>query len=206
MPPTDSTATTPAQAVDAEAALVARLKAGDESAFETLVRAQIGRMLVVARRIVGSEAEAEDAVQEAFLSAFRGVGSFDGRSRLSTWLHRILVNAALMRLRKTRARREGSIDDLLPRFEDGDHAEPPERWREAPERMEPEDREAVRRALEGLPEEFRVVLVLKDVEGMESKAIAASLGISDALVRQRLHRGRQAMMTLLAPRMKEGGS
>jgi len=79
--------------------LLARLRAGEEAAFEQLVRAQSGRMLAVARRLLGNEEDARDAVQEAFAAAFRSVAGFSGSSRLSTWLHRIVVNAALMKLR-----------------------------------------------------------------------------------------------------------
>lgn len=163
-------------------------------------------MLAVARRICRSDADADDAVQEAFLSAFKALPAFDGRSRLSTWLHRITVNAALMKLRSARSKRETSIDALLPQFkEDGHHAQSPKRWisvtEDGPGGIEPQ--RAIREALEQIPDEFRTVLVLKDVAGLESKAIAASLGISDAAVRQRLHRARQAMMKLLAPTPSE---
>src|SRR5215217_2188035 len=79
--------------------LVARLKAGDADAYEELVRLHGGRMLAVARRFLRDDEAARDAVQDAFLSAFRGIGRFDGHAQVSTWLHRIVVNAALMRLR-----------------------------------------------------------------------------------------------------------
>src|SRR5205085_3204271 len=114
-----------------DADLVARLRAGDEAAYETLVREQGGRMLSVARRLLRDEDEARDAVQESFLSAFRSIGSFEGHSRLSTWLHRIVVNTALMRLRKRKSRRETSIDELLPKFSgEGGFSEKPSPWGE----------------------------------------------------------------------------
>jgi len=100
---------------ETESDLVARLRAGDEAAYAELVRTQGGRMFAVARRLLRSDDDAADAVQEAFVSAFRAIASFEGGARLSTWLHRIVVNAALMKLR-TRARRpEVSIEELLPR-------------------------------------------------------------------------------------------
>ena len=103
-----------------EVGLVARLRAGDESAYAELVRAQGPRMLAVARRLLRSDDDAADAVQEAFISAFRAIGNFEGGAKLSTWLHRIVVNAALMRLRNRARRPEVSIDELLPKFvEDG---------------------------------------------------------------------------------------
>ena len=180
-----------------EAALLARLKAGDEAAFRELVESASGRMLAVARRLCRSEADAEDAVQEAFLSAFRALGSFDGRSSLSTWLHRIVVNAALMKYRRDQARPEVAIEELLPSFtEEGRHQERPRRF-EPIAADSPHERAALNEALAALPEAYRHTIVLRDIEGYESKEVAAIFGISDALVRQRLHRGRQALMRLL---------
>ena len=92
-----------------ENALVAGLRAGHEDAYELMVRAYGGRLLAVAKRILRSEEDARDAVQTAYLLAFRSLDRFEGGSRLSTWLHRIVVNAALMRLRSRRRRPEESI-------------------------------------------------------------------------------------------------
>lgn len=190
--------------IAAEAPLIERLRAGDDGAFAELVSTHTGRMLVVARRVTGSEADAEDAVQEAFISAFKNIEQFDGRSTLGTWLHRIVVNAALMKRRRKRSRPETSIEQLLPQFDDGFH-------REKPQSLEVVtnggggsivEREAVMAALDELPDEFREVIVLRDVEGLDGKSAAESLGISDSLVRQRLYRGRQALMKLLERRMK----
>src|SRR6187402_14143 len=110
--------TPPAQ----EADLLKALRSGQEAAFDTLVRAHSGRMLAVCRRILRNEEEAKDAVQEAFLSAFRGLAKFEGGSLLGTWLHRIAVNASLMRLRSRKRRPEESIEELLPTFKDDGHA------------------------------------------------------------------------------------
>ena len=100
-----------------DAVLLDGLRRGDDHAFATLVRQHAGRMLATARRLLRDGDEAEDAVQEAFVSAARAIGGFAGDSKLSTWLHRIVVNTALMRLRSRRRRREEPIDDLLPRFD-----------------------------------------------------------------------------------------
>src|SRR5262245_8658861 len=89
-----------------ESDLVARLRRGDEVAFEVVVRRYGSRLLATARRLLGNEADARDAVQEAFLSAMKGMVAFGGAARLSTWLHRIVVNAALMKLRARRRKRE----------------------------------------------------------------------------------------------------
>ncbi len=185
------------------AELVRRLKAGEEAAFEELVRMYTGRLIAVAGRITRTEADAEDAVQEAFLSVFKSIEFFDDRSELGTWMHRVTVNAALMRLRQQKSRPEMSIDALLPQFEGGMHREHPRPWLPVTDEGDAriEQKEALRKAIDQLPEEFRTVLLLRDIEGLESRAVATSLGVSDALVRQRLHRGRQVLMKLLEPMM-----
>lgn len=200
--------TTLAERIAAEAGLLARLRAGEDAAFGELVRDHAGRMLVVARRIVGSEADAEDVVQEAFISAFKNLGKFDARSTLGTWLHRIAVNAALMKRRRAKSRPETSIDALLPQFDSGYHKERPQPLESVTDTPGGRilTRESILAALDELPDEFRDVVVLRDIEGLESKAAGEALGISDGLVRQRLHRARQALMKLLEQRMKGAAS
>lgn len=190
--------------ITTETGLLARLRAGEDAAFGELVRAHSGRMLAVAKRILGSEADAEDVVQEAFVSAFRHLAAFDGRSALGTWLHRIAVNAALMKRRRGRSRPETSIQAWLPEFSDGFHKDAPRPFEHVTQVPGGGivDSGAILAALDELPDEFRDVVVLRDIEGLDSKAAGASLGISDSLVRQRLHRGRQALMKLLEERMK----
>lgn len=183
-----------------ERALVARLRDGDAEAFDTIVRQYGGRMLATARRLVGTEDEAHDVVQESFLAAFRAIGSFAGSSRLSTWLHRIVVNAALMRLRSRRRRREEPIDSLLPRFEDdGRWAEAPAQWNTPADRLleRREARAMVRSAIDQLPASYRTILLLRDIEELDTEEAAASLGITVNAAKIRLHRSRQALKTLL---------
>ena len=114
---TIQTDTTPARrGRDQDALLVGRLQRGDNAAFEELVRSHGGRLLSVARRFLGSSEDAQDAVQEAFIKAFKAIHTFEERAQLHTWLHRILVNTALMKLRERRRKPEESIDELLPTF------------------------------------------------------------------------------------------
>jgi RNA polymerase sigma-70 factor (ECF subfamily) len=197
---------TPAAATFAhpDAELLARLRAGDEVAFAELVRRESGKLLAVARRILRSDDEAQDALQDAFISAFQNIERFEGTARLSTWLHRITVNAALMRLRSSKRRREDSMDELLPAFaEDGHHLRPV-----APFRGEAEDEIAsaelsaiVRAAIDELPDSYRVVVMLRDVEGLDTAETAAALGIGPDATKMRLHRARQALRTLLEKRL-----
>jgi RNA polymerase sigma-70 factor (ECF subfamily) len=186
---------------DPDAALVARLRAGDADAYERLVREHGGRMLAAARRLLRSEDDARDAVQEAFVAAFRAIDGFAGGARLSTWLHRIVLNAALMKLRSRRRRREEPLEPLLPQFaEDGHFAEPPAAWDAAADELlqRRETRALVRDAIARLPEAYRTVLVLRDLEELGTDEAAAALGVTPNTVKTRLHRARQALRALLA--------
>jgi RNA polymerase sigma-70 factor (ECF subfamily) len=186
--------------------LLGRLRAGDDAAYQELVHTHGGRMLAVARRLLRSEEDARDAVQDAFLSAFRGVERFEGNARLSTWLHRITVNAALMKLRTRRRKPEQPIDELLPGFlEDGHMRAPAEPWR-SPE-LDPIERRQLAslldEAIESLPESYRNVLLLRDIEELDTEETARAMGISPGAVKTRLHRARQALRGLLEPRLRE---
>jgi RNA polymerase sigma-70 factor (ECF subfamily) len=179
---------------------LAELRSGHPTAFERLVRLYGGRLLAVARRILDNEDEARDALQDAFVSAFRSIRDFQGGAAVSTWLHRIVVNASLMKLRARRARPEQPIDPLLPAFlEDGHQARPAREWGEPADlsALRREVREVVRRRIGQLPETYRVVLTLRDIEQLDTKETADLLGIEPNAVKVRLHRARQALRTLL---------
>jgi RNA polymerase sigma-70 factor (ECF subfamily) len=188
--------------VDTE--FVATLQAGDEDAFETLVRTQTPALLATARRFLRSEEDARDAVQEAFLSLFRSIGRFEGKAQLTTWLHRILINSCLMKLRKRRRHPEEEIDRLLPRFqEDGHQVEPSLPWTESAEAIleRAELRDAVRSSIDSLPDRYRTVLILRDIEELSTEETARLLDVTPNAVKVRLHRARQALRTILDPYM-----
>jgi RNA polymerase sigma-70 factor (ECF subfamily) len=187
--------------VDAdETELLARLRAGDDGAYEWLVRSYGARLLAVAARFLRNEEDARDTLQEAFISAFRSLEGFQGGSRLSTWLHRIVVNQALMKLRSRRRAPESSIEDLLPKFlEDGHQVHPSLEWRESAETelARAETRDLVRSCIDQLPESHRTVLLLRDIEDLDTAQTARLLGVTENAVKIRLHRARQALRTLL---------
>jgi len=188
-----------------ESALLARLRKGEDAAFEELVRTHGGRMLATATRILGNTDDARDAVQDAFLSAFRAIGGFAGDSRTSTWLHRIVINASLMKIRSRRRKPEESIEALLPGFlESGHHAEAPARWKEPADVLiqQRQTRELVQACIEKLPDAYRTVLVLRDIEELSTEETARILEVSTNAVKTRLHRARQALRTLLDPHLK----
>jgi RNA polymerase sigma-70 factor, ECF subfamily len=182
--------------------LVERLKSGDHAAFETLVERYGGRMLAVARRFLPVEQDARDAVQEALLSAFKGIHSFAGEARLSTWLHRIVVNAALMQLRSRRRRNEEPIEKLLPHFnEEGKWADEASGALGDEMPFERRDtRELVRNCIARLPENYRTVL-LRDIEDLDTEQVAAMLDATANTVKVRLHRARQALRAIIEREM-----
>jgi RNA polymerase sigma-70 factor (ECF subfamily) len=188
--------------------LIEALRAGDDAAFERVVREQGGRMLSVARRILRDETEAEEAVQEAFIQLHRKASDFREEARLSTWLHRVVVNAALMRIRKRKSRAEESIDDQLPQFlESGHHAVEATPWTPADEALEQrETRDFVRESIDRLPENHSTVLLLRDIEELSTREAAGLLGLSENAVKVRLHRARLALRELVDRRMRRRAS
>ena len=195
--------------VSDEQALVSRLRAGEDAAFEELVRTYSPRLLGLARRIVGNDEDARDVIQDALLSAFRSIDRFQGDARVGTWLHRIVVNTALMKLRRRRRKPEESIEPLLPAFQsDGHFAERFSSWAGSEGAdaalSRAETKKLVRGLIDQLPESFRTVLLLRDIEGLDTEETARVLDTTPNAVKIRLHRARQALRTLLAPHFQRG--
>lgn len=188
-----------------EDALVEGVRAGDHAAFETLVRQQTPRLLAVARRILKNEDDAREAVHQGFISAYKARAQFGGQSQLSTWMHRIVVNKALDMIRARQRRPEDAIDDLLPRFlPNGNHTQRFISWpSDAEEAIDRQRTGAmVHAAIDDLPESFRLVLLLRDIEELSTEEAAQALGITPNAVKLRLHRARLALRTLLAERFQ----
>lgn len=205
----ETTKRSPADDPPDEAVLLHGLRAQDALAFEQLVRLYCTRLLAVARRILRHEEDAQEAIQDAFLSAFKGIAGFDGTARLSTWLHRITLNAALMKLRSRQRHAEQPIDFLLPAFlEDGHQADPAAPWQESAAQLleRQETCELVRGCIDRLPDTYRTVLLLRDIEELDTEETARLLGVNPGVVKTRLHRARQALRTLLDPHFRGGAS
>lgn len=159
---------------------------GDPLAFEALVRKHSRRMWAVAVRTLHDPDEAADAVQEACLSAYRAAGSYRGDARVTTWLHRIVVNASLDRVRRSAARPTVPLPEVLP-------ADPRDVIGEQETRL------VVQAALAGLPDEQREALVLVDLQGLPVEQAAALLGVPTGTVKSRCARGRARLALALAP-------
>jgi RNA polymerase sigma-70 factor, ECF subfamily len=197
---------TPSKAPSQDDSLVRRLQTGEDAAFEELVRTHGPRMLAVAQRYVKAGPDAEDVLQDAFVSVSRGIGSFQGDSKLTTWLHRIVVNCALMRLR-SRSRRP---ETLLSPETVAVHVEgtrPATSWTlTAAEVIDRTDlRAAVQTALERLPDLDRAIVRLRDIQGMTLDEVSRLLDLGLTTVKEHLHRARHALRELLEPVLREGG-
>jgi len=169
---------------------------------EELVRANIGWMLALAERLLRDRGLAEDVVQESFVKAYEGSAGFEGRSSLESWLHRITVNTALSKLRQLKRLAEQPIDENLPEFDRFDcRIELPwSRLASVEEVMESDDtRRRVYETIGELPDSYRVVLWLRDIEEYDTSEVATLLGISKSNVKVRLHRARAALKKLLEP-------
>ena len=169
---------------------------------EELVRNNIGWMLALAERLLRDRGLAEDVVQEAFMRAFGGLAGFEGRSSLESWLHRITVNTALSKLRQLKRLAEQPIDEHQPEFDSYDcRVELP--WSHLAsidEIMESEDiKRRVHEIVGRLPDSYRLVLQLRDIEEYNTSDVAGLLGISESNVKVRLHRARAAFKKLLEP-------
>ncbi len=177
--------------------LVDRLIAHEEGAFDELVRTYRPRMLAVASHLLHSAADAEDALQESFVNVVRSISGFKRESSLGTWIHRVVVNCALMSLRHRRQRHETPLGstawDAMSRVPDGRAAVPSAQDAFACEEL----RHAVRREVERLPESQRTVLRMHDVDGFELKEVAELLGVGLSTVKSRLHRAHVALQEAL---------
>lgn len=194
----------PADALDAldDAVLASRAVDGDFAAFEKIVERHRDKAYRLALGLTKSEADAQDVVQEAFINIYRKLDTFNGDAQLSSWMYRIVVNAALMRLRKTRRRAEVSVDDVqdptqLEQFTPG----APAGWRvrgdEAAENREL--RAQILAAIDQLEPRYQAVFLLREIEGLSLDEIAAVLDLTTGAVKTRLHRARLFLQATLEP-------
>ena len=189
---------------DIELRLVERLQAGDATALEGLMERYSSRLYRLAFGITRNARDAEEVLQDVFLTVFRKIGSFEQRAKLGTWLYRVATNTALNKRRGLAATVEVPLDDLLPTYLDdghraGDRSFLLTDWSETPEEelLAGEGRAALDRALAMLPDGYRAVLVLRDVDGLSTEEAADALGESVPSVKSRLHRARMALREII---------
>ena len=193
---------------DTEVMLLERLRAQDASVLEILMERYTPRIYRVAFGITRSHGDAEEVVQDVFLTLFHKIDSFEGRAALGTWLYRVAANAALIKRRGKRAEVEVHLEDYLPTFKpdghrEGDRALLLADWSGTPERalLSGEAREIFEEGLALLPDHYRAILVLRDVEELSNEEVAEALGESVASVKSRLHRARMALREVLTRRL-----
>jgi RNA polymerase sigma-70 factor (ECF subfamily) len=185
-----------------ETDLVNRVREGDESACTLLVATYRSRMLAVAGRMLRCEEDCADAVQDALISAFQSLDQFKGHCRLSTWLHRIVVNACLMKLRAQSSRKSISIEDLSPAANATagcSSCSSPCVHDSSAVLADREVQARVRACIDQLPKSYRDVLLLRDIHEYDTEQTSELLGASRSNVKTRLHRARQALRPLLEP-------
>ena len=184
-----------------DSALVERIATGDQLAFEAVMRKYNGKLYRIARAILKNDSDAEDVLQDAYLDAYRHIGEFRGGSELATWLTRIVINQALMRVRKER-RRSSIIPfrSALMHETDSPEAQVPDQQSESPSAsvIRAETRRMLERRIDELPVAFRTVFIMREVEEMSVEETARCLSITPATVRTRLFRARALLREALA--------
>ena len=190
-----------------ESKLVPGLIEGERAATEQLIRIHQNWMQALATRILNDDALAEDCVQESFISVIQKISSFQGRSSFKAWLKRIVINNCLMKLRDQKRRSEINVDDLMPQFDHNDFRLDPN-WQtiKTPECVlqDHQNSEQIFNYINQLPDDFRVILLLRDIEELSTKETAIALECSEGTVKVRLHRARCALKKMLEPILYEG--
>ncbi len=187
-------------------ALIDCMQQGENRCYDIFVRRFGSRVLAVAKRYLRSEADAADCFQDTFIAAFNSIDRFEKRSSLGTWLRAITVNQCLMRIRTNSRRREESIDHLLPEFDESGKrvaSFEPAGFVDAGERIDQsQTKSVVRSKISELPNDYRTILLLRDIDGYSTQETAEKLGIKINAVKTRLHRARSALKTLLQPELE----
>ncbi len=191
---------------DLDTQLVEGLKNGDQDSYKKLLVTYWEKLNCLARRILNDPSTANDCVQEALIKAINKIDDFEGKGSFAGWLRRIVVNEALMALRKKKSRKEESIDNLMQDFDEmGMYVQP---YNGQPISLDvlqesEEVKKQVRLAIDKLPDVFRITLLLRDIEGYTTKEVAEKMDVTEQNVKVRLHRARLALRNILIPVLRE---
>lgn len=186
-----------------DAVLVERVKQGSSEAFEELVRRYEHKVYSITYRMMGNPEDAREAQQEAFLRAYRFLPKFESKSSFYTWLYRIATNVSLTKLRRRKAPPTVSLDEPLNEEGSGTLEIPDEVHSPETEFKRRRLRDAIQKAVDELPSDYKPVVVLRDMEGLPNEEVSETLGISVPAVKSRLHRGRMMLREKLASYMAE---
>jgi RNA polymerase sigma-70 factor, ECF subfamily len=187
-----------------EADLIARILAGEKELFHELIRPYERMVFMTVFSIVKNETDAEDGAQDAMVNAYRHLSKFRGDAKFSTWLTTIAVNEGRQKLRRAKRAKEDSLDEPIEGEDQEITPAPLTDWREIPlESLERKElREELRSAVADLPDKYREIFTLRDVEELNVAETAAALGINENMVKVRLHRARMMLQKRLAPILK----
>ncbi len=197
----------PAERLLDDNVLLEELRSGSPEAVEALFERFHGKIYGLAMSILKNESDAEEAVQDVFLTVVQKAHTFKGNSALYSWIYRICVNACLMRLRRKRRHETVPIEDFMPVFtEDGMHANPIVDWSDEVERkmLDRELGQVIGRFTDDLPEKYRVIFLLSDVEGLSNEETSQILGLTVPAVKSRLHRARLYLREQMGRYLQEG--
>ncbi len=193
--------------VDDQINIVADLIAGKRGAFEGIIRQYGSRLLLKATQMLGNTPDAEECVQECYLQVHRNISSFRGEANLYSWMYRILVNACLKKMKARAVNNSTSIESLLPDFDENNCRIEPN-WPSIPSAEEILRRNHTKRqvlaAIHSLPDSYRDILYLRDIEGYNTAEVAQMFSLSEGAIKVRLHRARSALKKFLEPVFLEG--
>lgn len=183
--------------------LVAGCKNGEEGSFEEIISRYSQKAYHLAYRLTRNEDDAEEVLQDVFITVFRKIKGFEGKSTFSSWLYRVTVNSALMKLRKRRQDQSVLLEDTLPEFENSLFVRSHAGTEGEHNTMRKEVLDVLTAAIEELPSEYRPVFILRDVDGLSSREVGRALNISIPAVKSRLHRSRLLLRKRLMPFYRE---
>ncbi len=173
--------------------LIQEFKKGNKDSFEELVSRYSNKAFSLATRLTRNQQDAEEVLQDVFVTVYRKIAGFEGKSSFSSWLYRVTVNAALMKLRKRRQDHSMSIEDILPQLRDSVAFKSPDHLDVDTVALKHQLTTALEDAIQTLPDEYRPVFILRDVDGLTSKEVSKILSISVPAVKSRLHRSRMML-------------
>ena len=189
-----------------QTAIIEGLVKGESAAFSELISLYGSRLLLKAKQMLGNEADAQDCVQDCYIQVIRNISSFRGEADLFSWMYKILVNSCLQKMRKRTTADMVSIESLLPEFDQDDCRIEP-LWNSIPTTEEVfqqnHARKTILESIESLPESYRDVLYLRDIEGYSTLEVSDALSISEGATKVRLHRARSALKKILEPFFRE---
>ncbi len=189
--------------VKSDLELIEEFKAGNHASFEELISRYSAKAFSLATRLTRNVEDAEEVLQDVFVTVYRKIDGFQGKSTFSSWLYRVTVNAAFMKLRKKKQDQAISMEDVLPQLQNSPSLKSSEHTEGDKAAMRSQVTAALEDAIGRLPEEYRPVFILRDVDGLSSREVGKILSISIPAVKSRLHRSRLMIRKRLVQFYKE---